>query len=328
MPLLSLDDVEDTFTVSGEWITDPSGTIRQRDGAIKVSESKGIEVDGQVVTLTPSEIELEAGSIGSGASGVVQKGTIIRTGHRVAVKGIRVDSNEKKQQLLTEIRTLLQAASSPHLVTFFGCFVSKTVVHVVLELCDLGSLRNLLQRVGDGGQVPLQPCAHITTSSVSGLCFLHSMLIVHRDIKPENILYCSNGDVKVTDFGISRSLDATIAMAGTQIGTQVYMAPEMCLGEDYSFKVDCWSYGLVLYELSTGVFPFADKKNFPELYQALVEDPEPRLHPDFQFELQEFVACCVTRDVTARWGSDNLLQHSLIALRQPQEEFARYVTGG
>merc|ERR1712151_1425541 len=99
-------------------------------------------------------------------------------------------------------------------------------------------------------------------------------------------LHNTRGEVKLTDFGISRSLDATIAMAGTQIGTQIYMAPEMCLGENYTFTVDIWSYGLVLYELASGTFPFADMKSFPELFAALCEDPEPRLHEAFPFPLQ------------------------------------------
>lgn len=67
------------------------------------------------------------------------------------------------------------------------------------------------------------------------LCFLCSCLWVHsntEDVKPENVLHNTNGEVKLTDFGIAKDLEATLAIASTFIGTATYMAPERCMGED------------------------------------------------------------------------------------------------
>lgn len=312
MPLL-LDDLEDTLQISGTWVTDPTGTIRHVPTGARFSEERGISVEGQTYTLTPADIELDEGRIGSGAGGVVQRGIIKKTGQRVAVKGIRIEAKEKKEQLLNEIKSLVAVQWCPNLVTWYGGFVSKSIVHVVLELCDLGSLKNLVQRLGKGIGVPPEYSAHVSKSCMEGLKFLHNTHIVHRDVKPENILHNSDGEVKLTDFGISRNLDATIAMAGTQIGTQIYMAPEMCLGQDYNFSVDIWGYGLVLYELSTGIFPFPDLQNFSELFMCICEKPEPRLDPErFPAPLCDFVAQCLTREVSKRGETPRLSDHQFV----------------
>eukprot|EP00928_Gymnodinium_smaydae_P052794 TRINITY_DN36956_c0_g1_i1.p1 TRINITY_DN36956_c0_g1~~TRINITY_DN36956_c0_g1_i1.p1 ORF type:complete len:343 (+),score=66.79 TRINITY_DN36956_c0_g1_i1:65-1093(+) len=312
MPL-ALDDLEDTFTGSGSWVTDPTGTIRHVPTGARFSEESGISVEGQEYKLTPADIELDTNTrLGAGASGVVQKGIIKKTGQQVAIKGIKIEGKDKKEQLLNEVKNLVKASWCPNLVTWYGGFVSKSIVHVVLELMDLGSLKSLATKMRGG--VPAPHLAEISASVMVGLDFLHRQLIVHRDIKPDNILHNSLGEVKLTDFGISRSLDATIAMAGTQIGTQIYMAPEMCMGESYNFAVDIWSYGLVLYELASGEFPFPSLTNFPQLFQCICEKPEPRLDPDvYPPDLANFVAVCLTREVDQRYDTPRLIGLGFVA---------------
>merc|ERR1711957_386120 len=90
----------------------------------------------------------------------------------------------------------------------------------------------------------------------------------------------------------------TIGMADTVVGTQMYMAPEMCMGDNYTFLVDLWSFGLVVMELATGKFPFPPFRSFPELFQRICDDPEPRLDERFPEQLRSFVAACLTRNVT------------------------------
>lgn len=324
-----MDDLEESIGGSGNWVTDPTGTIRHVPTGARFSESSGITVEGQEYTLTPKDIELDEGNaLGAGACGVVQRGIIKQTGQPVAIKGIKIDDKAKKEQLLNEVRSLVTAEWCPNLVTWYGGFVTRSIVNVVLELMDLGSLKNLSDRArrSADGHVPGPHLARITASAMQGLEFLHSKHIVHRDIKPENILHNSKGEVKLTDFGISRSLDATIAMAETQIGTQIYMAPEMCLGEDYSFSVDIWSYGLVLYELATGTFPFPPLTNFAELFQCICEKPEPRLDPGMhQPELCDFVEVCLTRDVASRGDTPRLVRHAFVANPESEADFAAYL---
>jgi len=331
-PFLQMDDLEESFTGSGSWVTDPTGTIRHVTTGTRFSEESGITVDGQEYTLTPNDIELcgEGGTLGSGACGVVRKGFIKKTGQPVAIKGIKIEAKDKKEQLMNEVRSLVTAQWCPNLVTWYGGFVSRSIVHVVLDLMDLGSLRNLRNSCKASGYdgVPPVHLAIVTSQSMKGLEFLHNQHIVHRDIKPENILYSSTGQVKLTDFGISRSLDATIEMAGTQIGTQIYMAPEMCLGDEYNFSVDIWSYGLVLYELATGTFPFPPLSNFATLFECICEKPEPRLPVDGPYPavMCEFVEKCLTREVRERGDTPRLVRHPFVATVESEEEFASFLS--
>lgn len=321
--------MEESLTGSVSWVTDPSGTIRHLPTGAKFSEKNGISVEGTSYTLTPADIELEtdskSGRLGAGACGVVQKGRIISTGQMVAIKGIKIDAKEMKEQLLNEIKSLVTAEWCPFLVTWYGGFITKSIVHVVLELMDLGSLKGLSKKCPAG--VPAEHMARVSSSSLQGLLFLHDKHIAHRDIKPDNILYNSIGEVKLTDFGISRSLDATIAMAGTQIGTQIYMAPEMCLGQDYNFSVDIWGLGLVIYELATGRFPFdGASTSFAAIFQAIVEDPEPRLDGSYPPELCDLVAKCLTREVRDRADTPSLVRHPFVATPETNEEFAAFLS--
>ncbi|CAJ1432698.1 unnamed protein product, partial [Effrenium voratum] len=145
--------------------------------------------------------------------------------------------------------------------------------------------------------------------------------MLHRDIKPENILHNRAGEVKLTDFGIAKDLDKTLAMAGTFVGTVTYMSPERCLGQDYSFASDIWSVGMVIFELSTGRYPFSDITSFPVLFDHLCEKPEPRLDPEyFPEELVEFDALCLTRDVSRRADTEYLLAHPYVTYNVPSAD--------
>lgn len=326
--MLELDEeLEESLCGSMSWVENPSGTIVHKGGTA-LSENTGITVEGHTYELKIEDIELDDAAIGSGACGQVSKGVIKASGIPIAVKKIKIDDKEKKKMLLSELKNLVAAERCPYLVSWYGGFITRNIVHVVLELMDLGSLKSLSNRAHKAGNPRIPPChlARITLSSVNGLSFLHDSKIVHRDIKPDNILHNSRGEVKLTDFGISRSLDATIAMCGTQIGTQVYMSPEMVMGEEYTFGVDIWSFGLVLYELATGEFPLKGE-TIPELFVALMEAPEPRLSPDeYPPDLCDVVAQCLTREWEKRGDTRMLLNKPFLAGHvETNEDFAIFL---
>merc|ERR1719433_174258 len=273
--------------------------MRHKQTGTRISPESGITFEGTEYRLMPEDIELDGQQLGAGAGGVVQKGLIKTTGQMVAVKTVKVDDKGKREMLLNEIRGLVQAEGCEYLVQWYAGFVSwrTSAVHVALEFMDLGSLADLKKRLdGKGVQIPHLSC--ITMQIMQGLHYLHSKKMLHRDIKPENILHNRLGEVKLTDFGIAKDLDTTLAMAGTFVGTVTYMSPERCLGNDYSFASDVWSVGMVIYELATGKYPFADISTFPVLFDHLCEKPEPRLETGlFPPNLCDFTALCLTRDV-------------------------------
>ncbi|KAG6612689.1 TKL protein kinase [Phytophthora cinnamomi] len=151
----------------------------------------------------------------------------------------------------------------PHVVSFIGvAWDSLSDLCVVLEFMDGGDLRTLLDKylasrhsVGfdrQKGTIALHVC--------HALAYLHSLAppVIHRDLKSRNILLSKTMEAKLTDFGISRErLDRTMT-AG--VGTSLWMAPEVMLGERYDVKADMFSFGVVLSELDVHTFPYAQTK--------------------------------------------------------------------
>lgn len=266
MPLL---EVDEEASVSLTWSVDEDGTLRHNPSGMRVSPDKGVVVDGQEYRLSPQDIDLDRSStLGTGSGGVVQAGVHKPTGMRVAIKTVKVDNKEKREQMLKEIRGLVLAAGCPYLVQWYAGFVGKDtgLVHVVVELMDKGSLADLRRRCA--GPVPPERMSCIAAQVVRGLEHLQSRRLLHRDVKPENVLHNSLGQVKLTDFGISKDLTSTAGVAGSFVGTANYMSPERALGKDYSFRSDVWSAGIVVFELANGKYPY-EAKNFLDLYEAV-----------------------------------------------------------
>mmetsp|Transcript_49496 Transcript_49496/g.115780 ORF Transcript_49496/g.115780 Transcript_49496/m.115780 type:complete len:340 (+) Transcript_49496:134-1153(+) len=324
-PIIQFEEEDEQAAVSMTWSFDANGTMRHRPTNIRFSPETGITApgEGKEYKLSLKDIEIESSAaLGAGACGTVVKGVIKTNGLPVAIKTIKVDDKGKREQLLHEISGLLLSDGCPNLVQCYGGFPSSkhNSVHIVLELMDCGSLADLKKRVAPGG-VPTDPLACVTNQIMKGLQHLHSRRLLHRDIKPENILHAKTGDVKLTDFGIAKDLDTTLAVAATFVGTVTYMSPERCLGGSYATEADIWSVGMVIYELACGKYPFADVSTFPALFDQLCEKPEPRLDPSqFSEDLCDFVACCLTRDVAQRWHTERLLGHPFCKRGEGKEE--------
>lgn len=317
MPLL-IDDADADLSVSMTWEVDEDGALRHNPTGLKVSCDRGVEFYGHQYIMSPQDIETDGDTpLGTGASGIVQAAIHKPTGMRVAVKTVKVDNKVKREQMLSELRGLIQAEGCPHLVQWYAGFVGRDtgLVHVVVELMDLGSLADLRRRVGVGYPVDPYYIQSIAAAITRGLQHLQSRRLLHRDVKPENILHNTAGQVKLTDFGISKDIASTVGVAATFVGTANYMSPERALGKTYSFQSDMWSAGMVVYELATGQYPF-NTKVFLELYECLCVQPEPRLENaggDFPAPLCDFVAQCLTRDETRRPDANVLVGHDFIS---------------
>src|SRR4051812_32117965 len=116
-------------------------------------------------------------------------------------------------------------------------------------------------------------------------------------MKPANILINTDGLVKLTDFGIAKTLDNTTDLTSTFVGTRTYMSPERILGYNYSFSSDIWSLGLIIYELAVGKFPYKLSDVFIEYLDSMLKDPEPTLPDDGDFspELRNFLTRCLKK---------------------------------
>lgn len=169
---------------------------------------------------------------------------------------------------------------------------------------DGGSLANVLDQVGP---VPEAILAAIAYQILWGLAYLKHDKRVHRDVKPSNLLINAKGEVKVTDFGIAAELQNTIAMCGTFVGTFKYMSPERIQNCPYSFASDIWSFGLVMIECATGIYPFHEHSNCIEMAQTILDAEVPELPATFSLAFRDFVKQCLYLDPLYRLPAEVLL---------------------
>lgn len=141
---------------------------------------------------------------------------------------------------------------------------------------------------------------------IDGIGELHRMGVLYRDLKPENILLTASGHVILTDFGLSKFLvESEDYSTQTFCGTAEYLAPEVLLGEAYSFGIDYWSFGTILYEMLAGITPFwAD--NHADMYRRVLEDPLEFPADIFDYETAEFLSDILDRDPRTRLGANGV----------------------
>eukprot|EP01083_Nonionella_stella_P005411 15626_1 len=298
------------------WNIDANNSTFTR-GDMQIS-SKGIQDDSVIESEQTSSKgrwlksidELEFGAtLGRGSSGYAQHATHRPTGRELAVKVINVFDKSLRDQLLKEIEMLFQA-DCPSLVDFYGAFYRDGSILIAMELMDAGSLYDVSKKAG---RMPENALGEITLQVLTGLEYLHKQKhVVHRDIKPSNLLLDLEGHCKLTDFGITRDLQNSIAVCETFVGTTFYMSPERIKGEEYNYLSDLWSLGLCLLECSLGRFPYPDTGVYIELVQSIVNAPVPDGPEDFSAEFADFVRKCMNKDPSKRPPATELLNHPWI----------------
>jgi len=161
--------------------------------------------------------------------------------------------------------------SHPNMANVFDYIEQDGQPGIVMELVPGETLAD---RLAKKKRIPFREAVRITDDVLSALSAAHAAGIVHRDIKPANVLLTPSGDVKVTDFGIARSLsDSSLTQTGTVMGTAHYSAPEQVRGESASPSSDIYSMGVVLYEMLTGERPYSGDTPIAVAMARLSEDP-------------------------------------------------------
>src|SRR5437868_4008319 len=156
---------------------------------------------------------------------------------------------EAKARFLQEAR-LAGNIQHENIVSVFDYGEHDGHPFIVMEYLKGEDLRNALT----GGRLgSLNDRLKIALDIAGALDYVHGRAIVHRDIKPENIHIDPNGRVKLMDFGIAKTADLALTKTGMTMGTPYYMSPEQISGNPTSHLVDIYAYGLLLYELLTGV---------------------------------------------------------------------------
>ena len=214
--------------------------------------------------------------------------------------------------LRLEVETL-KRLSHRNIVSYRGMHFSKRrkEYHILMEYVDGGSLADAVKRFPKG--IKYDELVRIVTQIVDGLVYLHSQHVIHRDLKPANILFSRKGVVKIADFDISTQVCGLNTKQRSCVGTPWYTAPEVILVEPYSYSADIWSLGCTVYQLATGVCPYAKYGAVQAMFQ-MVNNGCPEYPDNFKprEDLKDFTDNCFVRDPKKRATAVELREHSFL----------------
>ncbi|QDZ18052.1 mitogen-activated protein kinase [Chloropicon primus] len=307
----------------GEYTLNKTG-VRRVSGAGEVLD----------LNLNATDLFIDKAHLGRGASGHVQRAIHKPSNRCVAVKTVKVYDEESRSQTVNELKAVLKRSSADSLehvesatclVSFLGGYFepSTSETSFVLDLMD-GSLADIITR---RIELPVNIIRHIARQTLRGLHYLHTKRVIHRDIKPSNILVSANGDIKLSDFGISKSVSDSFSKAATFCGTVTYMSPERINNAPYSYAADIWSLGVTLLECATGRYPYDGHQGPVDLMLHIVND-QPPVPPDTLSEsLRHLLNCFLEKDPEKRQTAQQLLEHPFFVEEDSPEEISKFMSG-
>uniref|UniRef100_A0A8C6KFI3 cGMP-dependent protein kinase 2-like n=1 Tax=Nothobranchius furzeri TaxID=105023 RepID=A0A8C6KFI3_NOTFU len=159
----------------------------------------------------------------------------------------------RQQEHVYSEKNILQQTNSTFIIRFFRTFRDNKFVYLLLEVCLGGELWTVLRDMSYFDDLTARFC---TGCVLEAFDHLHALGVIYRDLKPENLLLDSQGYVKMTDFGFAKKIGAG-KKTWTFCGTPEYVAPEVIMNKGHDFGADCWSTGILIFELLTGNPPFS-----------------------------------------------------------------------
>ena len=194
--------------------------------------------------------------IGEGGMSVVYKARCNKLNRLVAVKILKKEfcNNEDIVKKFKVEATAIATLSDSNIVNVLDVGTEKDDInYIVMEYVKGKTLKDIILQ---NGPLSYETTLQVAIQIARALECAHKNGIIHRDVKPQNILVSEDGFVKVTDFGIAKSVDSTTMTNTKVMGSAHYFSPEQAKGEVVDTRTDLYSFGVVLYEMVTGKLPF------------------------------------------------------------------------
>jgi hypothetical protein len=279
--------------------------------------------------------------LGAGGMGEIYKAQDTRLNRFVAVKVLSTASAgdpERRKRFIQEAQAA-SALNHPNIITIHDIHPEGDSEFMVMEYVSGKTLVDLIPK----GGLRLPQALKYAVQMTEALIAAHSVGIVHRDLKPANVMVTDAGLVKILDFGLAKLTDrgpmttsggdatqtiadAPLTVEGSIIGTVSYMSPEQAQGKKVDTRSDIFSFGVVLYEMVTGVRAFAGDNALSTLSAILRDEARPlaEVAPDTPPQIEQVIKRCLRKNPDDRWQSMMDVKAALSALKHESDSGQLY----
>ncbi|OHT07256.1 RAC family serine/threonine-protein kinase like protein [Tritrichomonas foetus] len=267
-------------------------------------------LDLRTITFCSKSLTMESfkilSVIGRGFYGKVMLVQMLNNEKLYALKSLHKEKLIQSGRVHTVLaeREILGKVNHPFIARLEFAFQTPTKFYFGLEYLSGGDLSSLMQK-----SIPIEDIRIYIAEVAIALDFLHSKEILYRDLKPENILIAEDGHLKLVDFGLSKTLPNGCT-THTFCGTTDFLSPEVVLLKPYSYEIDWWALGILLFEMAFGYSPFHDD-NKDRFYQKVTQG-QPTFPDKADKDLVDLINHLLEKDGKKRYQYKQIMEHNFM----------------